>query len=153
MMLCKRKAPLRDINVDTDKIHQESQYLQEKSAGNVLIVDDEPAIRSILARILSGKGHQTHTVPNGKAALTELAEKVYDLLIVDLKMFGMSGRKLYETLNEKSPDTANKIVFITGDITNEETNDFLASSGRPYLAKPFNPNDIIDIVEKELATR
>ena len=70
MMLCKNKVPLRGINEDTYRIHQESQYLQEKAAGNVLIVDDEPAIRSILARILSGKGHQTHTVSNGKAALT-----------------------------------------------------------------------------------
>ena len=153
MMLCKNKVLLRDINEDTDRINQESQYLQEKAAGNVLIVDDEPAIRSILARIISGKGHRAHTVSNGKAALTELAEKVYDLLIVDLKMFGMSGRKLYETLNEENPDTANKIVFITGDTMNEETYDFLVSSERPYLAKPFNPNEIIDIVEKELATR
>ena len=153
MMLCKDKASLKDINEDTDKIRQESRRPQEKAAGNVLIVDDEPAIRSILARIISGKGHQTHAVSNGKAALTELSENVYDLLIVDLKMFGLSGRKLYETLNEKSPDTASKIVFITGDIMSEETNDFLASSGRPYLAKPFSPNDIIDIVEKELAAQ
>ena len=153
MMSCKNKVPLRDIKEDTDRIHQESQYPQEKAAGNVMIVDDEPATRSILANILSGEGHRTHTVSNGKAALTELAEKVYDLLIVDLKMLGMSRRKPYEILNEKSPDTANKIVFITGDTMNEETYDFLVSSERPYLAKPFNPNEIIDIVEKELATR
>lgn len=120
---------------------------------NVLIVDDEPAIRNILARILSGKGHQTHTVPSGKAALAELNKKVYDLLIVDLKMFGLSGRKLYETLNKEQPDTANKVVFITGDIMTEETNDFLLSSGRPYLAKPFSPDELIDIVEEELAAR
>jgi CheY-like chemotaxis protein len=120
---------------------------------NVLIVDDEPAIRDILARIISNEGHQTHTVPNGKAALAELDEKVYDLLIVDLKMVGLSGRKLYETLNKEQPDTANKIVFITGDTMAEETHDFLASSGRPYLAKPFSPNEIIDIVERELAAR
>ena len=120
---------------------------------NVLIVDDEPAIRNILARIISGKGHQTHTVPNGKAALAELDKKVYDLLIVDLKMFGLSGKKLYETLNKEQPDIANKIIFITGDTMTEETNDFLASSGRPYLAKPFSPDEIIDMVEKELAAR
>jgi len=138
MMLCRGKT---------------SQCPQEKAAGNVLIVDDEPAIRNILVRIISGKGHQAHTVSNGKAALNELAQNAYDLLIVDLKMFGLSGRKLYETLNEKSPDTASKIVFITGDTMTEETNDFLASSGRPYLAKPFTPNDIIDIVEKELAVQ
>ena len=120
---------------------------------NVLIVDHEPAIRNILARIISSKGHQTHTVPDGKAALSELTKNDYDLLIVDLKMFGLSGRKLYETLNKEQPDTANKIVFITGDTMTEETNDFLVSSGRPYLAKPFSPNDIIDIVEKELAAQ
>lgn len=120
---------------------------------NVLIVDDEPAIRNVLARIISGKGHQTHTAPDGKAALAELGEKAYDLLIVDLKMSGLSGKKLYETLNKEQPDTANKIVFITGDTMTEETNDFLNSSGRPYLAKPFKPNEIMDIVEKELAAR
>lgn len=120
---------------------------------NVLIVDDELAIRNILSRIISGKGHQTHTVPDGKAALAELDEKAYDLLIVDIKMFGISGMKLYETLNKEQPDTANKIVFIIGDTMNEETNDFLASSGRPYLAKPFRPDEIIDIVEKELAAK
>jgi len=120
---------------------------------NVLIVDDEPAIRNIVARIISGKGHQPHTAPDGKAALSKLAKNAYDLLIVDLKMFGLSGRKLYETLNKEQPDTANKIVFITGDTMTEETNDFLASSGRPYLAKPFNPDELIDIVEKELAAR
>ncbi len=120
---------------------------------NILIVDDEPAIRNILSRIISGKGHQTHTVPDGKAALAELDEKAYDLLIVDLKMFGLSGMKLYETLNKERPDTANKIIFITGDTMTEETNDFLTSSGRPYLAKPFRPDEIIDVVEKELAAK
>jgi len=120
---------------------------------NVLIVDDEPAIRNIVARIISGKGHQPHTASDGKSALSKLAKNAYDLLIVDLKMFGLSGRKLYETLNKEQPDTANKIVFITGDTMTEETNDFLASSGRPYLAKPFNPDELMDIVEKELAAK
>src|SRR4030042_721401 len=116
---------------------------------NVLIVDDEPAIRNILARIISGKGHQTHTVPNGKAALAELDKKVYDLLIVDLKMFGLSGKKLYETLNKEQPDTANKIIFITGDTMTEETNDFLASSGRPFLPNPSTPAEIIELLKND----
>ena len=120
---------------------------------NVLIVDDEPAIRDILTRIISNKGHQTHAAPNGKSALAELGARAYDLLIVDLKMAGLSGKKLYETLNKEQPETANKIVFITGDTMAEESNDFLISSGRPYLAKPFNPEELIDIVEKELAAR
>ncbi len=124
---------------------------QKKATGNILIVDDEPVIRNILSRILSDKGHQAQAVSNGKAALAKLAKNVYDLLVVDLNMFVLSGRELYETLKRKHPDTANRIVFITGDTMTEETKNFLVSTGRPYLAKPFRPIEIIDIIEKELA--
>ncbi|MBM4445796.1 MAG: response regulator [Chloroflexi bacterium] len=120
---------------------------------NVLIVDDEPAICTIVARILSNNGLQAHTVPSGKAALTKLAENDYDLLIADIKMSGLGGRELYETLKQKRSDMANKTVFITGDTMSKETNDFLVSSGRPYLPKPLTPIELIDIIERTLAEK
>jgi CheY-like chemotaxis protein len=131
--------------VNTGKKHD-----LEKTKGKVLIVDDEPAIRNILARILSNKGHQAQTVSSGKAALAMLHEKGYDLLVADLKMSGLSGMDLYETLKKKRPDMADRTVFITGDTMTEETNDFLASSGRPYLAKPFTPMEFLEIIENAL---
>jgi CheY-like chemotaxis protein len=131
--------------VNTGKKHD-----LEKTKGKVLIVDDEPAIRNILARILSNKGHQAQTVSSGKAALAMLHEKGYDLLVADLKMSGLSGMDLYETLKKKRPDMADRTVFITGDTMTEETNDFLASSGRPYLAKPFTPMEFLEIIEHAL---
>jgi len=132
--------------INTGKKHD-----QQKTRGKVLIVDDEPAIRNILARILSNKGHQAQTVSNGKAALAMLHEKGYDLLVADLKMSGVSGIDLYQTLKKKRPDMADRTVFITGDTMTEETNDFLASSGRPYLAKPFTPVEFLEIIEDALA--
>jgi CheY-like chemotaxis protein len=131
-------------------VHTERQQDQEKIRGKVLIVDDEPAIRNILARILSNRGLQTQTVSSGKAALAMLHEKGYDLLVADLKMSGLSGMDLYETLKKKRPDMADRTVFITGDTMTEETNDFLASSGRPYLAKPFTPMEFLEIIETAL---
>jgi CheY-like chemotaxis protein len=131
-------------------VHTERQQSQEKTRGKVLIVDDEPAIRNILARILSNKGHQAQTVSNGKAALAMLHEKGYDLLVADLKMSGVSGMDLYETLKKKLPDMADRTVFITGDTMTEETNEFLASSGRPYLAKPFTPMEFLETIESAL---
>jgi len=113
-------------------------------------VDDEPAIRKILARILANKGHQAQTVSNGKAALAMLQEKGYDLLVADLKMSGISGMELYQTLKRKRSEMADKTVFITGDTMTEETSEFLTSSGRPYLAKPFTPMEFLDIIEREL---
>ncbi len=131
-------------------VNIEKKHDQEKTRGKVLIVDDEPAICNILARILSKKGHQAQTVSNGKAALAMLYEKGYDLLVADLKMSGVSGMDLYKTLKKKRPDMADRTVFITGDTMTEETNEFLASSGRPYLAKPFTPMEFLEIIEHAL---
>jgi CheY-like chemotaxis protein len=128
----------------------EKKHDQQKTRGEVLIVDDEPAIRNILARILSNKGHQAQTVSSGKAALAKLHEKGYDLLVADLKMSGVSGIDLYQTLKKKRPDMADRTVFITGDTMTEETNYFLVSSGRPYLAKPFTPMEFLEIIENAL---
>ncbi|MBM3141439.1 MAG: response regulator [Chloroflexi bacterium] len=123
---------------------------QKKAAGNIIIVDNEPLIRNILARILSDKGHQAQVVSNGKAALAKLAKNVYDLLIVDLKMSGLSGRELYEIMKKSHPNMAKRVVFITGDVVTADTHDFLVSTGKPYLSKLFNPREIIDIIEKAL---
>jgi CheY-like chemotaxis protein len=128
----------------------EKKHDQQKTRGEVLIVDDEPAIRNILARILSNKGHQAQTVSSGKAALAKLHKKGYDLLVADLKMSGVSGMDLYQTLKKKRPDMADRTVFITGDTMTEETNYFLVSSGRPYLAKPFTPMEFLEIIENAL---
>ena len=131
-------------------VNTERREDQVKTRGKVLIVDDEPAIRNILARILSNKGLQAQTVSSGKAALAMLHETGFDLLIADLKMSGLSGMDLYETLKKKRPDMADRTVFITGDTMTDETNEFLASSGRPYLAKPFTPMEFLDVIEHAL---
>jgi len=134
-------------------VSAERQQEQKKTRGKVLIVDDEPAIRNILARILSNKGHEAQTVSNGRAALSMLQQKGYDLLVADLKMSGVSGIDLYEILKEKRPEMADRTIFITGDTMTEETNDFLASTGRPYLAKPFTPIQFLEIIENTLAEK
>ena len=119
--------------------------------GNILIVEDEPVIRAVLTRNLSASGYQVQAVSDGKAALGKLAKNTYNLIFTDLKMPGMSGRELYEAMKKKYPNSAERIVFITGDVMTAETHDFLASTGRPYLVKPFDSKDITGILEKVLA--
>lgn len=131
-------------------VSAERQQDQKKIRGRVLIVDDEPAIRNILARILSNRGHQPQTVSSGKAALALLQERQYDLLVADLKMTGVNGIDLYKILKKKFPEMADRTVFITGDTMAEETNEFLASAGRPYLAKPFTPQEFMEIIDSAL---
>ncbi len=122
----------------------------QKRKGSLLIVEDEPAIRSMLTRILSADGYRVQAVSDGKAALSKLIKGTYQLLLVDLKMPGMGGRELYETMKKKHPASVKNIIFITGDMMTADTHDFLASTGRPYLIKPFDSEDITGILEKAL---
>jgi len=127
-----------------------SRRHRRKMTGNILVVEDEPAIRAVLTRNLSASGYQVQAVSDGKTALDMLANNVYKLLLVDLKMPGMNGRELYEVMKKKHPNSAKRVVFITGDIMTADTHDFLASTGRPYLIKPFDVKDITDVIEKVL---
>jgi PAS domain S-box-containing protein len=121
---------------------------RRKMTGNILIAEDEPSISAVLTRNLLAKGYQVQAVPDGKAALNRLTKNSYDLLIFDLKMPGVSGRELYETMKKNQPKLAERIVFITGDVMSPGTHDFLVSTGRPYLIKPFDSEDIIGVIDK-----
>jgi PAS domain S-box-containing protein len=129
---------------------KKGQRPRRNVTGKILIVEDEPAICAVLTRNLSAKGYQVQAVSNGKDALDKLANNVYKLLLVDLKMPGMSGRELYEAVKKKHPKSAKRVVFITGDVMTPDTHDFLVSTGRLYLIKPFDSNDIAGVIEKVL---
>jgi len=129
---------------------KKGQRPRQKARGKILIVEDEPAIRAVLTRNLSAVGYKVQVVSNGKDALGKLTSNVYKLLLFDLKVPGMGGRELYEVVKKKHPNSTKRIVFITGDVMTADTHDFLVSTGRPYLIKPFNSKDIKDVVDKVL---
>jgi DNA-binding response OmpR family regulator len=129
---------------------EDSPRYRRKASESILIVDDEPGICDILTRILSERGYQTDSASDAKTALTKIAENGYDLCIIDLKMPGTSGKRLYETIKQKQPSLAKKAAFITGDTVTPATQGFLDSTGRPYLIKPFNPRVALELVEEIL---
>jgi PAS domain S-box-containing protein len=122
-------------------------WRRQTSYESILIVDDEPGIRDILTRILSEKGYRTDCAPDAKTALAKLGENGYDLHIIDLKLPKISGRKLYEIMMEKHPSSSQRVLFITGDTITQSTHDFLDSTGRPFLTKPFNPKVVVELAE------
>lgn len=136
--------------IKEEPVKKKGQRPRRGVIGKILIVEDEPAIRTVLTRNLSAMGYQVNAISDGKDALSKLTNNVYKLLLLDLKMPGMSGRELYEVMKEKHPNSANRIVFITGDVMTADTHDFLVSTGRSYLIKPFDSKDIADVIEKVL---
>jgi len=103
----------------------------------LLVVDDETSVRVALQRYFDGRGHETHTTASGRDALRLLGENAYDAIIVDMRMPDLSGEQLYEELRARDPEHASRVIFTTGDVMNEQMRGFLASSGRPLIAKPF----------------
>jgi PAS domain S-box-containing protein len=103
----------------------------------VLVVDDEASVRVSLQRYLSGKGHQVETTASGEDALVRLKGSKYDAVIVDMRMPDLSGEQLFERLRSTDPSHAERVIFTTGDLVNEQMRRFLDGTGRPCVPKPF----------------
>jgi len=116
----------------------------------ILIVDDEPAICDICQRILTKEGFEVDIASNGKVAQDVIEEKQYDLCLVDIRTPAMSGKELYYWLQAKHPQLANRVIFTTGDVMGGDTKDFLGQTERPFLAKPFTPDDLKAIMREAL---
>ncbi len=106
--------------------------------AKILVVDDEPEIRELLSMVLSKEGYEVETTGNAVDVLEKLKGKQFDLILLDIKIPGMSGIDLYRHLEETTPSTAKNIIFITGDVIGANTRDFLAKVEAPYITKPFN---------------
>lgn len=124
------------------------QQIEEPEAGSatslaVLVVDDEPAIRTAVARYLSSLGHHVDVAASGREALDRLSSRSFDLILLDLRMPDMAGDALYRELIARDAAHAGRIVFITGeDASSPATQSFLQASGRPVIGKPFSLDDL-----------
>jgi len=103
----------------------------------VLVVDDEASVRVSLQRYLAGRGHQVETTASGLDALNRLRDAKYDAVIVDMRMPDLSGEQLFERLRSTDPGHAERVIFTTGDLVNEQMRRFLDGTGRPCVPKPF----------------
>jgi DNA-binding response OmpR family regulator len=111
----------------------------------VLIVEDEPAICRVCAQVLTDEAYEVDIAPNGKIAEGMLSENGYDIIIMDIKLPVMDGKQLYQSL---SLDLALKVIFTSGDTLSGDTEDFIEKTGRPFIAKPFTPQELMKMVRE-----
>jgi DNA-binding response OmpR family regulator len=118
--------------------------------GKILAVEDEPGIREVYHRALADQGYGVDFAGNGVAAESMLMKQDYDLLLVDIKTPVMDGKQLYYYIKNRYPQLVNKIIFTTGDVMGNDTQDFLKQTGRPFLLKPFSPDELNALVKETL---
>jgi DNA-binding NarL/FixJ family response regulator len=112
----------------------------------LLVVDDEPNLLRAVAACLKTEDYEVSTARSGHEALMQLAEAVPDLIISDIRMPGMDGYKLARQLRGAPRTALVPIVFLTAkDETADRIEGFRAGIDA-YLTKPFEPDELIAVV-------
>ena len=113
----------------------------------ILVVDDEEPLRLALDRFLSSEGHTVVTVGSGSEAIWRAeGDERFDVILLDLRMPDVSGQQVFERWCAERAELRDRIVFITGDIVSGDLQGFLTSTGRPFIAKPFEFSAITKVL-------
>lgn len=109
--------------------------------SNILIVDDEKAIRKTLGEILSYEGYKMDEAGDGEEALKRFKEKSYDVVLCDIKMPKMDGIEFLEKARESNPDVP--IIMISGHGTIETAVEAVKKGAYDYISKPPDLNRLL----------
>ncbi len=110
----------------------------------VLVVDDEGAIRQLLARIL--RDALVVTAATGVEALERVRERPFDVMLVDLRMAEMTGTAFYAAAAALRPELATRAIFMSGDVLDPELLAFAEAHRIGRLPKPFGQAEVLGIV-------
>ena len=117
-----------------------------QSKKSILVVDDEPDVRTTLEAILTPAGYSVTTACDGQAALDVLTNKEFDLMILDLIMPGLTGKEVLEQLRYQGRLAEMPVVVLTAVLQGKEVRRGQKRGIAFYVTKPFNNTTI-----KELA--
>jgi PAS domain S-box-containing protein len=124
-----------------DNSIESSTLLQVKENAiktNILVVDDEPTVRQFAKSTLNTSNYNVDITGNPYEAIQKIAANNYDLVIIDIRMPGMSGQELFERIINDKPYMSKKILFTTGDSANSEVKDFFQKYNLHSIGKPFD---------------
>ena len=117
--------------------------------GRVLLLEDEPVICKVVTRMLKAEGLDIDVANNGLIAKEKIeAGNEYNLFIFDIRTPVIDGMQLFEFLEKKYPALTQKVIFTTGDCLNAATSTFLERVKRPFLVKPFVPDQIKSLMKQ-----
>ena len=116
----------------------------------LLVVDDEPNLLTAIAAVLRGKGYEVTTARNGKDALLQIARQLPDLIVSDVRMPVMDGYRLARQLRAAPHTKLIPIVFLTAKDETEDRIEGFQSGVDVYLTKPFEPDELIAVIQNIL---
>ncbi len=134
---------------EEDVLLKKIDQVIENGMGSVLVVDDEPIIRDLLAHIVEREGFRVCTAAGGREALEVLAERKINLVITDLMMPEMNGMELLVVVKDQYPDIP--VVLVTGKRAESAREDAVSAGANGYITKPFKNMEIAQKIESLIA--
>ena len=124
-----------------------TKAVTKSACAPVLLIEDEPAVMALVRAVLEGHGYAVVPTESGADALRLLEGGDFQGVISDMRTpGGVDGAQVYAWIATHRPELASRVVFITGDIANEETVATLRATGAPCVEKPFRVQQFIDVI-------
>jgi CheY-like chemotaxis protein len=125
-----------------------------KKMAKILVVDDTPYVVNLIKTKLEKHGYFVITASDGEEAIQEAAHHIPDLIIMDIMMPRLDGTAAVERIRKDSRTTHTPVIFLTQLISKpEEQASSNVIAGNYFMAKPFEGDDLINLVRKILASR
>jgi CheY-like chemotaxis protein len=115
----------------------------------ILLIEDEPSVTAFLRAALERRGYSVEDAASGAEGLEKLGGREYSGVISDIRMPGsVNGAEVHAWIQQNRPDLCTRIILISGDTANSDTQMLLKQSGTPCIEKPFRVQQLLTMVEK-----
>jgi CheY-like chemotaxis protein len=117
----------------------------------VLLIEDEPAVMSYVRAVLERSGYAVVCSDSGAEGLRMLESGNFLGVVSDMRTpGGVNGADVHDWISRNRPELVSRIVFITGDVANEDTAATLERTGAPCVEKPFGVQQFLAVVEQTM---
>lgn len=111
----------------------------------VLVVDDEERFRTTLGKLLTAKGMRVSLADGGQQAIEILKTEPHDVVLLDVKMPGLSGQQTLPELKKIDPNV--EVIILTGHASVDIAAEMITHGGSDYLLKPYPMDELLDIIQ------
>lgn len=115
--------------------------------GTVLVADDDPDVRQLVAFKLRQAGHEVIDVGDGPCAIAAACDRPLDLAILDVTMPGLSGLEVCAALRSDARTAAVPVILLSARAHEGDAQRGLQAGAVAYVTKPFSPRELVERVE------
>jgi DNA-binding response OmpR family regulator len=118
---------------------------------NILVIDDNEAIRNLIAAVLAEYGFNVQEAASGQLGVQMIHDHRPSLVICDVNMPGMNGYETLETVRDSAVTAPLPFILMTGLMSRDGFRRGMSSGADDYLVKPFTPDELIESVMSRLS--